>query len=236
MKPQREPQLWIVDPSVRSAEEQGVAEILRDWPGASRVFRPALRPGDVPAGAEGYETDGVVLLGSAASVHDCLPWIPALEAWLRPVLTGERRIPLFGVCFGHQLIAHLAGGRVGYLDARRTKAVGVESTELAGGRLLEGAQSLRVVVSHREEVQQVPAGYRVTARRPRSPIDGLEHETLPIYSFQFHPEAREQFAREAGIDPAAIDARLRADGRRLLRAFLEEVWSRTPGGSALGPG
>ena len=54
-------------------------------------------------------------------------------------------------------------------------------------------------------------------------IDGLEHRTLPIFSFQFHPEAREEFARRAGLPLASIDSRLRRDGGRVLAAFLERV-------------
>ena len=56
--------------------------------------------------------------------------------------------------------------------------------------------------------------------------DGLEHETLPIFSFQFHPEARDDFARHAGIDPAAIDDRVREDSRRLLDAFQRQALGR----------
>jgi len=54
-------------------------------------------------------------------------------------------------------------------------------------------------------------------------VDGFEHPTLPIFGFQFHPEAREEFARRAGFAPAEIDERLTRDGRRVLAAFLEQV-------------
>jgi hypothetical protein len=49
--------------------------------------------------------------------------------------------------------------------------------------------------------------------------DGLEHETRPVFSFQFHPEAREEFADRAGIERALLDDRLRADSASLLAAF-----------------
>jgi GMP synthase-like glutamine amidotransferase len=205
-----------------------VAEILRDWTGAGRVFQPGLVAGDGPHPGSGHECDGVVLLGSAASVYDTgHDWLPRLSAWIRPLLKGEPCIPVLGVCFGHQLIAHLAGGRVDYVDAEGTKILGVEQTRLAGGRLLPGEHALRVVVSHREEVKQAPPDYRVTARRDRSPIDGLEHRSLPVFSFQFHPEAREEFARRAGLAAGLIDDHLREDGRRVLAAFLDLV--RAPG-------
>ena len=182
---------------------------------------------DGPGPETGHDTDGVVLLGSKASVHDERDWLSRLAGWLHPILDGRRPIPLLGVCFGHQLIAHLAGAAVGFVDAAQTKLVGVELSRLEGGRLLPGVHDLRVVVSHREEVKEVPADYRLTARRDRAPIDGLEHCELPIFSFQFHPEARQDFARSAGLDPALIDTPLEVDSRRLLDAFLDRA--RRPG-------
>ena len=219
----RRPRLWVIDPSLHHAEHQGVAEVLHGWSGESRIFRPALEPSTGPDSRTGYDTDAVVLLGSAASVYDTHTWLTNLGAWMRPLLHGEPRLPLLGICFGHQMIAHLARAPIGYLDAAHAKRVGVEPTRLAGGRLLLGEPTLRVVVSHREEVQQVPDGFRVTARRPGAPIDGLEHEELPLFSFQFHPEAREEFARRAGLCEQLIDPALREDGRRVLSGFLDQV-------------
>jgi GMP synthase (glutamine-hydrolysing) len=220
------PALWIVDPAVHTAEEQGVRELLEDWPGSSRVFRPGLEHGDGPKPGSGYAADAVVVLGSSASVHDRLDWAAALADWLLPIVDGRRAIPLLGVCYGHQLVAHLAGGAVEFMNERHDKWAGVETTVLQGSRVWPGRHELRVVVSHREHVTRLPLGYRVIASRPSVPVDGMEHEQLPICCFQFHPEAREEFASRSGIDPAAIDARLRADSRRLPQAFLGRVLDR----------
>jgi GMP synthase-like glutamine amidotransferase len=75
-------------------------------------------------------------------------------------------------------------------------------------------------------VVAVPPRYRITAARDGVPVDGLEHEELPIFSFQFHPEAREEFASRSGIDPALIDERVRSDSRRLLAAFRQRALRR----------
>ena len=223
MSGSRPPRLWVVDPSAKRPEEQGVAAILRGWPGESRLFRPALRPGDGPEPASGWEADGFVLMGSAASVYDRLPWLGPLSDWLRPLLTGEVEAPLLGICFGHQLIAHVAGGEVGFLNEDRAKRLGVEQSRFEGSRLLPGRHSLRVVVSHREEVSRLPDGFRRVARRPGVALDGMEHSRLPVFSFQFHPEAREEFAGHVGVDAAEIDDRLREDSRKLLGAFRDLV-------------
>ena len=175
------------------------------------------------ASMSGAYTVAYVLMGSAASVHERLPWIAPLAAWLRPLLAGEIRSPLLGICFGHQLIAHVAGGTVAYLAPDRTKRLGVESSRLEGGRLLPGRHTLRVVVSHREEVSGLPDGFLRVARRPGVAVDGMEHAEFPVYSFQFHPEAGAEFAGHVGLDPVEIDERVRADSRKLLGAFRDRV-------------
>jgi GMP synthase-like glutamine amidotransferase len=219
----RSPCLWIVDPSIHHAEIQGVAEIRHRWPGEVREFRPVLSPGDGPTPADGYAADGVVIMGSAASVHESLPWMERLGEWLEPIVAGRRVIPLLGICFGHQLIARLAGGRVGFLTADHGKRVGVENTRIEGSRLLGERREMLVVVSHREEVKGLPAGYRRVAYRDGVANDGMEHEERPVFSFQFHPEAREEFASRAGIDPGKLVPRVREDSQLLLGAFRATV-------------
>jgi GMP synthase-like glutamine amidotransferase len=216
------PRLWIVDPSLRWPEDQGVSEVLGDWPGESRVFRPALAPGDGPGPQTGYDADGVVVLGSAASVHDALPWIGELTSWLAPVLDGRHAIPVLGVCFGHQLIAHVAGGRVDWVRPDRGKTLGVDEVAVRGSRLYDDS-SLHVVFSHREEVRVAPPDYRTVAWRKPGVLDGLEHARLPVFTYQFHPEARDEFAVRAGIDPRDIDADVIDGTRRLLSAFRDTV-------------
>lgn len=217
------PHLLVVDPSVVEAEHDGVARVVGDWPGTTTLLRPALAPGDGPRPGDPVAADGVVVLGSAASVHDPLPWLTDLAAWLEPLVTGAGGMPVLGICFGHQLVAHLAGADVAYAHPDRRKQVGVMETVLEGGRLLPGRQVLKVVVSHREVVVAAPAGFRVTARRPGVPVDGFEHESFPVFGVQFHPEARREFAARRGLDPAEVDERVHADGDRLLGAFRRLV-------------
>ncbi len=75
----------------------------------------------------------------------------------------------------------------------------------------------------REEVKSKPEGYRIVSRRGAIAIDGLEHESRPVFSFQFHPEAGTEFAEYAGVAPEALDNRQRADSRLLLDAFRNFV-------------
>ena len=55
---------------------------------------------------------GVVIMGSHAYVTDGLPWSIAIEQWIPTLL--QARIPLLGICYGHQLLARATGGTVGF--------------------------------------------------------------------------------------------------------------------------
>jgi len=211
--------LWIVDPSTHHAEDECAAAVADGWPGEVRRFLPALSPGDGPGPSTGYAADAIVVMGSAASVHDSPAWLGELATWARPLVVGDVVRPLLGICFAHQLFASLAGGRVGWIHADRHKEVGVEDVHVEGSRLLPEGGSLRAVISHAEEVQVCPPGWRVVARHPTRAAYGLEHAGLPIFSFQFHPEAGPQFAAHAGVAVEQLDDRQRADSERLLGAF-----------------
>ncbi len=221
----RAPHLLVIDPSVAYPEEEGVAEVLRGWPGSSEILRPALTPGATPRPGAGADADGVGLMGSRASVHDDHPIVRDLASWLAPLLDGSAPRPLLGICFGHQLVAHVAGGKVGPARPDGEVVRGVVTTEFRGGRLLPGRQSLTVVASHREAVQTAPRGYSVTASRPWSPADALEHDEWPVFTVQFHPEAGDEFLRRRGVDPRGVAPGFNDDGRRILQAFRQFVLS-----------
>jgi GMP synthase-like glutamine amidotransferase len=219
----RPPRLLVIDPSIVWPEDEGVAETVGDWPGEVRVVRPALRPGDGPRPGDGCDADGIVLLGSRASANDDLPWLRDLGGWLEPILRGETPVPLLGICFGHQLVAKLAGGTIGFVHEDRNAELGVRESTFDGSRLLPDARRIRVVASHSEEAKAFPAGYRIVARRPPVAADALEHERLPIFTVQFHPEARASFLTRRGVDPSPLDARAIEDNARLLASFRRVV-------------
>jgi GMP synthase-like glutamine amidotransferase len=215
--------LLIVDPAMTAPETQGAREIARGWEGEVRVLQPCLRPGDGPCAGDGYDADAVVIMGSRASARDDHPWLRDLARWLAPLVDGSVERPLLGICFGHQLIARLAGGTVGFVHEDGRKESGFRDTELSGGRLLPGRHVLRVVASHFETVHALPRDYARTACRPHVAVDGFEHRTRPVFGWQFHPEAREGFALKCDLDPEGIDDQLRDDSRLILEAFRDFV-------------
>lgn len=158
-------------------------------------------------------------MGSASSVNDSLPWQQRMNEWLRGCF--EQRIPVFGICYGHQLIAHLFGGKVDYHSPDRSKNLGFRKVILApnplwGNEKLEGS----LFVSHCEMVVECPSELIVTASSPQVPVEGLMHGQLPIWSFQPHPEAGPHFAVRRNLTYTTHEEAF-SFGHRLVKAFLE---------------
>jgi len=58
------------------------------------------------------ECAGVIITGSHAMVTDNVPWSVRLEKWIASLLKVST--PIFGICYGHQVLARAAGGRIGF--------------------------------------------------------------------------------------------------------------------------
>ncbi len=144
-------------------------------------------------------------------------------------------VPVLGICYGMQTMAAQLGGRVepsthrefGYAEI---ESVG-ESALLGGIRDRAGsggASVLDVWMSHGDRVEEIPAGFRVTARSKNAPIAAMEDATRRFYGVQFHPEVThtlqgarllERFVRELARCDALWDAgHIAADAIERVRA------------------
>ncbi len=100
------------------------------------------------------------------------------------------RVPLLGVCLGHQAIAHAFGGRVvsgGRLMHGKTSRI-----EHRGVGLFRGVPQPAIMARYNSllvEEGSLPSTLRVTARSAEGEIMGLEHERLDVQAVQFHPES-----------------------------------------------
>lgn len=102
---------------------------------------------------------GIVMTGSHSMVTDDLPWSVALEGWLRTAL--ERSVPILGVCYGHQLLARAAGGRVDYHpQGREIGTVEIQTLPAcAADPLFRGAPAIfRAHATHAQSVLELPPG------------------------------------------------------------------------------
>src|SRR5688500_14799459 len=117
----------VIDPAMRVPELDCFNRMTRRSRGPLTYHLPALFGMD--SLERGGEPAGIVILGSGASVNDDLPWQHALKGWLRPRVEGGT--PVLGLCYGHQLLADLLGGEVGYVSADRVKRRGLRTVRLA---------------------------------------------------------------------------------------------------------
>lgn len=169
------------------------------------------------------ETDfvaGIVIFGSATSVYERADWQSELENFLFPLM--QRGVPTLGLCYGHQMLAHMFGGKVAFMDEQKTKQKGWRKINMHAGSIF-GASTGEVVVSHNETVSELPADFIVIGDSPLVPTDVIAHKTLPIFSFQSHPEATKNFLLNQNIpvpDGATGELDKYAYGNGLVDQFL----------------
>ncbi|MBN1922268.1 MAG: glutamine amidotransferase [Anaerolineae bacterium] len=170
-----------------------------------------VREGPPPA----YEAlSAAVITGSHAMVTEHAAWSERLADWL-PGLVA-RRIPVLGICYGHQLLAYALGGVVGAAPAGPeygTTPLLLKAAAHADPLLSAVPQPFYVHVSHFQSVLTLPKG----ATRLASSIQEL-HQAFVVagcaWGVQFHPEFDEDIVatyiqayaaelRERGVDPEA---------------------------------
>ena len=130
-------------------------------------------------------------------------------------------IPLLGICYGMQLMAHQLGGRVTRAPQREygpaDLEVGIPGTLFAG---LPSRQ--RVWMSHGDEIETPPAGFAVTAGSTNARCAAMADETRRLYAIQFHPEVVHTTHGTAILRNFLTGAAgCRADWR--MTTFLEET-------------
>ena len=131
---------------------------------------------------------GVILSGSHASVYE-------ETTDKSPQAVFELGVPVLGICYGMQAMAHQLGGMVQSGHKREFGHVDVRAH--GHTKLLEGIQDyatpmghgmLQVWMSHGDKVTELPHGFHVMASTDSCPIAGMADEERRFYGVQFHPE------------------------------------------------
>jgi GMP synthase (glutamine-hydrolysing) len=150
----------------------------------ARVYceiHPAARGTDLAFVRE-FDPKGIILSGGPSSVFDA--GAPTADPQLL-----ELGIPVLGICYGMQLIAQLAGGKVRPSSERefgRAEIAVREGTGLFAG--FEPQSSVTVWASHGDRIEKAPLHFRVTASSTNAPVAAMQHETKPLFGVLFHPE------------------------------------------------
>ena len=146
-------------------------------------IHPAARGTDLAFIRE-FAPRGVILSGGPSSVFD--QGAPTADPKLLELGT-----PILAICYGMQLVAHLAGGKVKPSREREYGRADVTVRDASAGGIFGGFEPqdcITVWASHGDRIEQPPPHFRVTASSPNAPVAAFQHETRPIFGVLFHPE------------------------------------------------
>ena len=181
---------------------------------------------------EPAKCSGVVITGSAAMVSDRHPWSEYSAQWLLQAIAA--RVPVLGICYGHQLLAHALGGVVDFHP--RGREMGTKLIHRAPAALQDELfnilpASFPAHVTHMQSVLRLPAGAEVLAWNSFEAHHAVRYAPR-VWGVQFHPEfsaeamsqylhIRSTALQEEGMD---VDALHRAvsdteEARQLLQRF-----------------
>ncbi len=140
---------------------------------------------DGPGSADAY-----LITGSSAGVYDPEPWIPELIGFLQGV---RGKVPLLGVCFGHQVMAEAFGGKV--VKSPKGWGIGAHDYEVTGRQpWMEPVAAIRLPASHQDQVVDKPAAAEVIAASDFTPFGALAYPDDRAASIQLHPEFEPAYA------------------------------------------
>lgn len=144
-----------------------------------QVFSAILPCTATIAEIRAHEPVGIVLSGGPSSVYD-------KDAPVCDPKMLELGVPVLGICYGMQWLAHALGGRVEAADRREYGRAELDIER--DSKLFAGVPSqLSVWNSHGDHVVGLPAGFHVTARTHNA-VAAMENLTSRFYGVEFHPE------------------------------------------------
>lgn len=181
---------------------------------------------------------GVIITGSPAMVSERPDWSENTAAWVRQAV--ESKVPVLGVCYGHQLLAHALGGEVGYHpEGRETGTHEVTLSDNASSDPLFSQLPRRfdAQLTHKQSVLRLPPEAILLGRSEFEP-----HQAFRVgpnaWGVQFHPEftapimsayldvQQPELAQE-GFDVSALKARVQSapEASSVLTLFSGQVHS-----------
>ncbi len=116
----------------------------------------------------------------------------------------ELNVPILGICYGMQYLAHTLGGKV---DTAPVSEYGKQTVKFTKGRLTHALSKSSVCwMSHTDYISQVPNGFTVVGKTEGCPVAAMENVDKNIYGVQFHPEVKHT-----------------VEGRQLIKTFLFDI-------------
>ena len=146
----------------------------------SEIVLYNITPTQIKALRKKFNVKGMILSGGPSSIYEenapkCNPGIFDLN------------IPILGLCYGHQLIAFLFGGKV---EPAKKKEYGISCVivDSPDDVLKDLTEDQKVWMSHGDTVYELPDKFEILAHTKDCPIAAFKHIEKPIYGLQWHPE------------------------------------------------
>lgn len=141
----------------------------------SEIKSSNVKPSDLDG-----DVKGVILSGGPASVYSSKA--PAFNKKI-----FELGIPVLGICYGHQLMAHSLNGVV---KRGRLREYGNASLEIKSKKtIFRGLSDIETIwMSHGDSVAKLPPGFKTVANTQECPVAAMADDKRKFYGFQFHPE------------------------------------------------
>jgi GMP synthase-like glutamine amidotransferase len=177
--------------------------------------------------------DGYLITGSPAGVYEDKPWIAPLAEFVRQ---SQARVPMVGICFGHQLMAQALGGQV--VKSPKGWGVGLHAYRVAQVEpWIDRAEAVAVTAVHQDQVVVAPPSSRIVLTSDFTPLAGLAYGDWGI-SFQCHPEfsadyvvaflerCRGSHFEDETVDKAVATLALPSDRQRVA-AWIRRFFARS---------
>ncbi|MEL6831053.1 MAG: type 1 glutamine amidotransferase [Pseudomonadota bacterium] len=181
------------------------AALSSDWPDYAEMMLTLLAPHIEDLSVDAIATldsapfpalrtvEAAIVTGSAHGVYEDTPWMEGLFDFIREA--GAQKIPVIGICFGHQAVAKAFGAVVQKSD----KGWGIGRHEYdvyAAPNWMDPLPSKQIslAVSHQDQVETLPAGAIAVAGSAFTPFAALDYPEQRAMSFQGHPEYSAAFA------------------------------------------
>ena len=123
---------------------------------------------------------GIIFTGGPNSVYDADSPLCSKEIF-------EMGIPILGICYGSQLMAHLLGGKV---ETAPVSEYGKTEVDVKNSsKIFEGVSPKTICwMSHTDYISEAPKGFEIMATTPVCPVAAMENADRKLYAVQFHPE------------------------------------------------
>jgi GMP synthase (glutamine-hydrolysing) len=146
----------------------------------SEIVAHDITPEEIKLLSEKFNVKGLVFSGGPASVYE-------LNAPRPDQHILDLDLSILGLCYGHQLIAQMVGGKVEPAEQREYGIAYVTIDKPAG--VLKGlSEKEKVWMSHGDTVFKMPEEFEVLAHTENCPVAAFRHKKKPIYGLQWHPE------------------------------------------------